>query len=66
MQSKTTQNFHFLSVSKQVEKKELEKFIMSINYSLAVFLSFWFETITEVDTLKIRKKGVKNNDFRNI
>ncbi len=65
MQPKTTQNFSFPSVYKQVEKKELEKFIMRINYSLAVFLSFWFETITEVDTLKIKKKGVKNHDFRN-
>lgn len=58
--------FYKSSTSKRLEKNELKKFILRVSYYLAVFLSIWVETITEVDTLKIRKKGVINNDFRNI
>jgi len=48
-------------ISMQIEKKELKKFTAEIAYCLSIFLSIWFETITEVDTLKIKKKGVKHN-----
>lgn len=48
-------------VSREIETKELKKFIAEIGNSLSVLLSIWFETITEVDTLKIKKKGVKLN-----
>lgn len=53
------------SISKLLERNELKKFILRVSYYLAVFLSIWVETITEVDTLKTRKKGEINNDFRN-
>jgi len=52
-------------ISHQIERIELSKFIWRVSYYLSVFLSIWVETITEVDTLKLRKKGVINNDFRN-
>ncbi|VVB93775.1 Uncharacterised protein [uncultured archaeon] len=48
-------------ISRQIERKELKKFIAEIGNSLSIFLSIWFETTTEVDTLKIKKKGVKHN-----
>lgn len=44
------------SILRQLERNELKKLIRRVSYSLAVFLSLWVETITEVDTLKIRKK----------
>jgi len=56
--------FYSSSISKQLERNELRKFTRRVSY-LAIFLSIWVETTTEVDTLKTRKKGVINNDFRN-
>jgi hypothetical protein len=50
------------SISWHIDRKELGKLIKRVIYSLSVSLSIWFETITEVDTLKIRKKGVSHND----
>ncbi len=50
------------SISWHIQRKELEKFTRRIAYSFSVFLSIWFETTTEVDTLKIRKKGASRND----
>ncbi len=50
------------SISQHIEKKELGKLTKRVVYFLSVSLSIWFETITEVDTLKIRKKGVSRND----
>ncbi len=61
MQSNTTMRIDISSISRQIERKELKKFSMKVIRCLSVFLSIWFETITEVDTLKIRKKGVKHN-----
>ncbi|NJD77312.1 MAG: hypothetical protein FIB08_09495 [Candidatus Methanoperedens sp.] len=49
-------------VSWQTERTKFGKHAKRIIYYLSFFLSIWFETITEVDTLKIRKKGVLRND----
>jgi hypothetical protein len=50
------------SISWHIERKELGKLIRRIAHSLSVFLSIWFETVTEIDTLKIRKKGASRSD----
>lgn len=50
------------SISWHIERNELGKFTARIIYCLSVFLSIWFETVTEMDTLKIKKKGVSCND----
>ncbi|VVB87394.1 Uncharacterised protein [uncultured archaeon] len=50
------------AISWHLEGKESRKFTRRVAYSLLVFLSIWFETTTEVDTLKIRKKGLSRND----
>jgi hypothetical protein len=50
------------SISWHIDRKELGKLIKRVIYSLSVSLSIWFETITEIDTLKIRKKGASRSD----
>lgn len=62
MESKFSMRTAASSISWHVERKELRKLIARIVYHLSVFLSIWFETVTEVDTLKIKKKGVSCND----
>lgn len=49
-------------ISHQIERKELGKFTSQVFYCLLKILSIWFETINEVDTLKIRKKRVKGSE----
>jgi len=46
-----------LFVSWLIARKGLEKLTTRMAYCLFVFLSIWIETIADVDTLKIRKKG---------
>lgn len=61
MQSDITMRIDISSISRQIERIELKKFSTIVIHCLSVFLSIWFETITEMDTLKIRKKGVNHN-----
>lgn len=50
------------SMSNKIERKNLGKFAAQVFYCLAKILGIWFETINEVDTLKIRKKRVKGSE----
>jgi len=49
-------------ISHQIERIELRKFASQVFYCLSKILSIWFETINEVDTLKIRKKRLKGSE----
>ncbi len=49
-------------ISHQIERNELGKFVSRVFYCLSKILSIWFETINDVDTLKVRKKRVKGSE----
>ena len=48
-------------ISCQIERNELGKFASRVFYYLSKILSIWIETINEVDTLKVKRKGVNCN-----